>query len=303
MVCVRSTVSPGTTESLVIPILENSGKKVGQDFGLCVSPEFLSEGQAVYDFMHPTRIIIGQYDKRSGDMLVRLFGDNEAPVVRTDLRTAEMIKLASNAFLATKISFMNEVGNICKKIGIDIYEVAKGMGFDERIGNKYLNAGLGYGGSCLPKDLRALCEKAREIHYEPKFLQQVIELNDRQPLRLVELLQKHVSLEHTVVGVLGLAFKPGTNDVRNSSAIPIIKNLLDNGVEIRAYDPAAMENFRQMYPQVKYVTREEVLECAAILILAEWEEFAEIDYRGKIVIDGRRVLKAREAEIYEGICW
>ena len=303
VICVKSTVTPGTTEELVIPILQKSGRKAGNDFGVCMSPEFLREGKAVYDFMNPARIIIGEYDKRSGDILSNLYRSFNAPIMRTHLKTAETIKLASNAFLATKISFINEIGNICKKLGIDVYEVAKGMGFDDRIGNKFLNAGIGFGGSCLPKDLRGLISKSRQIGYEPNLLQQVLNLNDEQALRLVELLKKHISLKDATVGILGLAFKPETDDVRDSRAIKIAQALLQGGAKVRAYDPVAMENFRKLFPKIEYVTRDEVLNSDAILIITEWEEFSELDYKGKVVVDGRRIEKARGARIYEGIAW
>ena len=303
VICVKSTVTPGTTEELVIPILETSGKSVGIAFGVCMSPEFLREGKAIYDFMNPARVIMGEYDTKSGDMLLDLYRSFDVPIFRTGLKTAEMIKLASNAFLATRISFINEIGNICKKLGIDVYEVAKAMGLDDRIGSKFLNAGIGFGGSCLPKDLRILSTKSRQIGYEPKILQEVLDLNDEQALKLVELLKKHISLEDATVGVLGLAFKPGTDDVRDSRAIKIVEPLLREGAKVKAYDPLAVENFRKLFPQIEYTSKEEVLDSNAILIVTEWEEFSQLDYTGKIVIDGRRLLKAREARIYEGICW
>jgi len=303
VVAVKSTVAPGTTEGLVIPLLETSGRKVGDDFGVCMCPEFLREGKAIHDFMNPMRVIIGQYDGKSGDMLYSLYQSLNAPILRTNLRTAEMIKLASNAFLATKISFINEVGNICKQLGIDTYEVAKGMGFDDRIGSKFLNAGIGFGGSCLPKDLKMLIAKAEEIGYEPTILERVLNLNDEQPLKLVESLKKHVPLKDKVIGLLGLAFKPGTDDVRDSRAIGIVEVLLHEGAVVKAYDPQAVKNFSKLFPQIEYVTKEEVLNSDAILIVTEWEEFNHLDYTGKIVIDGRRVAKAREARIYEGVCW
>lgn len=303
VVAVKSTVAPGTTEELVIPILETQGRKVGSDFGVCMCPEFLREGKAIYDFMNPARVIIGEYDGKSGDVLNRLYQSFNAPILRTSLRTAEMIKLASNAFLATKISFINEVGNICKQLGIDTYEVAKGMGFDARIGSKFLNAGVGFGGSCLPKDLKMLIARAKEVGYEPTILEGVLNLNDAQALKLVELLKKHVPLKGAVIGLLGLAFKPGTDDVRDSRAIKIVQTLLEEGAKVKAYDPVAVENFRKLFPQIEYAPKEKVLNSDAILIVTDWEEFSKLDYEGKIVIDGRRVAKAREARIYEGVCW
>jgi len=303
VVGVRSTVIPGTTEKLVIPILESSGRKVSKDFGVCVVPEFLREGKAIHDFINPARVVIGEYDKRSGNMLLDLYRSLNAPVLRTNLRTAEMIKLAANAFLATKISFINEVGNICKQLGIDVYDVAKGMAFDDRIGGKFLNAGIGFGGSCLPKDLASLISSAREIGYEPKLLQQVLDLNDRQALRAVDLVKKHISLKGATVGILGLAFKPASDDVRESRAIRVIEALLQEGAKVKAYDPVAMKNFKELFPQIEYAARDDVLNSDAILILTEWDEFKELDFEGKIVVDGRRIESAMRAKIYEGICW
>lgn len=303
VVTVKSTVVPGTTEERVIPLLEESGKKAGTDFGVCVDPEFLREGKAVYYYMNASRIIIGEFDSRSGDMLMNLYKDFNAPVMRTTTRTAEMIKLASNCFLAAKISLINEIGNICKSHGIDTYEVARGLGYDERIGSKFLNSGIGFGGSCLPKDVRALIAKAKQVGCEPEILEQVLKLNDRQALRMVELLKRHMQLNGTTIGILGLAFKPGTDDVRESRAIRIVQTLIQEGAKIRAYDPVAMEAFKKVFPQIGYTSSEEVLKSDAVLIVTEWEEFKHLDYKGRIVIDGRRVEKAREARIYEGVCW
>jgi len=285
--------------------LENivAAKRAGQDFGFCVSPEFLRGGKGIEDFVNSARIIIGEHDTKSGDMLYDLCQVFKAPIMRTDLRTAEMIKYASNIFLATKVSFINEIGNICKLLGIDVYEVAKGMGFDDRIGAKFLNAGLGFGGPCLPKDLKALIARAKEIGYEPRLLEQVLSLNERQALKVLELLKRHIPVRGSTVGLLGLAFKPGTDDISDSMAITIAATLTEEGAKIKAYDPLAMHNFKKLFPHVECSTPEEVLSCDAVIIATEWEEFDRLDYKGKIVIDGRRVPKAREARIYEGICW
>lgn len=305
VVVMKSTVVPGTTEGVVIPLLEShSGGKAGVDFGVCVNPEFLREGKALPDFLTPDRVVIGELNKRSGDVLHQLYYDFKCPIIRTDLKTAEMIKYASNAFLATKISFINEIGNICKRLGIDVYEVAKGVGLDRRISPHFLNAGIGFGGSCFPKDVKALMAKAKELGSEPKILKSVIDLNESQPLKLVELLKKHVpDLKRKTIGVLGLAFKPGTDDIREAPSLKIVKELLKQGVIVKAYDPKAMDNFKKIFPNVQYCSAEEVLGSDAILILTEWDEFKKLDYSGKIVIDGRKVDEARTAKIYEGVCW
>jgi UDPglucose 6-dehydrogenase len=303
VIAVKSTVGPGMTENLVIPLLEKSGKKAGKDFGVCMSPEFLQEGRGIYHFMNPSRIIIGEYDRKSGDILESLHQGLKAPVMRTNLRTAEMIKLASNSFLATKISFINEIGNICKQLGIDTYDVARGMGMDDRIGKKFLNAGIGFGGSCLPKDLRILISGAREAGYQPDLLQDVSTLNETQALKPVELLKKHITLKGATVGILGVAFKPGTDDIRDSRALKVAEALLAEGATVKAYDPLALDNFVKTLPKVMRANKVEIMDSDAVLILTEWEEFKELDYRGKTVIDGRRIEKAREARIYEGVCW
>ncbi|MFC1925776.1 nucleotide sugar dehydrogenase [Chloroflexota bacterium] len=253
--------------------------------------------------MNPSRIIIGEHDSKSGEILFELYKGIKAPVLHTDLRTAEMIKMASNVFLATKISFINEIGNICKLLNIDIKEVVRGMAYDERIGGKFLNAGLGYGGSCLPKDIGSLTALSKRFGYYPRLLQEVINLNEHQALKPVELLQRHLFLRGATIGVLGLAFKPGTNDIRESRAIGIVNALLREGAFVKAYDPMAVDDFKKVFPDINYVTAEEVLNSDAVIIVTEWEEFHKLDYRGKTVIDGRGLPKAREAKIYEGLCW
>lgn len=301
---IKSTVIPGTTEEVIIPLLEKNGRKAGIDFGVCVNPEFLREGFAVEDFLNPDRIVIGEINKQSGDILADLYKGFSCPILRFDLRTAEAIKYASNAFLAAKISFINEIGNICKELGIDTYEVAKGMGYDPRIGDKFLNAGIGFGGSCLPKDLRALIAKATSLGYRPGLLEQILNINETQHLRVIQLLKKHIpNLRGKTIGILGLAFKSGTDDIRESKAIGVVDVLLKEGAKVKAYDPAAMDKFRRLFPEITYGSAEEVLQCDAILILTEWQEFANLDYTGKTVVDGKRILKAREAKIYEGVCW
>ena len=300
LVVVRSTVVPGTTEQVIVPVL-NHNEKVG----ICVNPEFLREGTAVEDFIKPSRIVIGEKEEKWGDMLADIYKDYNAPILRTDFSTAEMIKQASNAYLAMRVSFINEIGNICKSMGMDVYEVAKGMGLDSRIGRDYLNAGIGFGGFCLPKDLSALISSAKDANYRARILEEVQRLNLNQPERMLTILKKHIQvLKGATIGILGLAFKPGTDDIRESKAIEIIHALQEEGAKVTAYDPQAMPNFRKVFPDsVKYMTADEVLKADAVLILTEWDDFNNLDYRGKIVIDGRRVPKAREARVYEGICW
>ncbi|MBE8539378.1 nucleotide sugar dehydrogenase [Geoglobus acetivorans] len=307
-VVVKSTVIPGTTEKVIKPIIEReSGKEAFKDFGLAVNPEFLREGNAVHDFFNPDRIVIGVRDKKTKEVLETLYKPFSCSKLITDIKTAEMIKYASNAFLATKISFANEIGNICKKLGIDAYEVFKGVGLDHRINPAFFRAGIGFGGSCFPKDIKALIAKAEELGVNPKILKAVIEVNEEQPLKMIELLKEHIpDLKGKRIGILGLAFKPDTDDIRESRAIPIVQKLIEEGANIIAYDPEAMDAFARMFPQIEYASSAEkvITKSDAVLIVTEWGEFNELNYKGKIVIDGRRVEKAmKEAGIYEGVCW
>jgi len=299
LVVVRSTVVPGTTEAVISPFFNGVG-----NIGVCVNPEFLREGRALEDFMAPNRIIIGESESKWGDVLVNLYEDFGSQILRTTMSTAEMIKYASNAFLATKISFINEIGNMCKRLNIDVHDVSKGMGYDDRIGAKFLNAGIGFGGYCLPKDVAALMKQAEIIGYEAGMLKRVLEINDEQPLRMLELLKKHIPvLSGKTIGILGLSFKPDTDDIRESRATLMVEALLKEGAQVRAYDPKAMANFKRLYPNIEYGIPQKVLESDAVLIITEWDEFRNLDYKNSIVIDGRRIDKAREALIYEGLCW
>ena len=308
LVVVKSTVLPGATTDIVLPIVEKfSGKKAGKDFGIAMNPEFLREGKAVKDFLEPDRIVIGCHDERSKEVLRELYKDFDSPVLETSPSAAEMIKYASNAFLATKISFINEIGNICKRLGIDTYEVADGMGLDKRIGRAFLDSGIGWGGSCFPKDTRALLRWVEEMGDDLKIIRSAVEVNEKQPLKIIDLLEKYVkNLRGIKIGVLGLAFKPGTDDIRESRSIPVVKKLMEEGAEVLAYDPQAMDNFRKLFPNLRYCkSAEDVLsECEIILILTNWDEFRGLNYSGKIVIDGRRLIEAKKtAKIYEGVCW
>ena len=313
VIVVKSTVLPETTEKVVIPLLEKySAKKAGKDFGVCMNPEFLREGRALEDFLKPDRIVIGAIDKRSGDVLEKVYENFQAPILRTDLKTAEMIKYASNSLLATKISFSNEIGNICKLLGIDVNEVMKGVGLDSRVSEKFLSAGCGYGGSCFPKDVDALINKAKEMGYEPRLLEEVHELNKRQKVRMVEQLEKKISeLKGKTICVLGLAFKPDSDDIREASSIRIISKLLEKGAKVKAYDPKAVGNARRIFPDVEYAesTKEAIEGSDACLLLTEWEEFRDLtdgDFKtmkNKVILEGRRILDRNKVSNFEGICW
>lgn len=313
VIVVKSTVLPETTEKVVIPTLERySGKRAGKDFGVCMNPEFLREGRALEDFLNPDRIVIGEMDKKSGDILKKVYSNFDSKILRTNLKTAEMIKYASNAFLATKISFSNEIGNVCKRLGIDVYDVMRGVGLDSRISEKFLSAGCGYGGSCFPKDVDAVIRKAKDLRYEPKLLEEVQELNLRQKVEIIEQLEKKIgNLKGKTVCVLGLAFKPDTDDIREASSIPIISKLLEKGARVRAYDPKAMENFRRLFPDVEYAdnAKAAIKDSDACLIVTDWEEFRELgekDFRAmknRVVLEGRRILDRKRVSGFEGICW
>ena len=313
LVVTRSTVIPGTTMDVVIPLLEKySGKKAGGDIGVAFNPEFLQEGKAVQAFFNPDRIIIGELDSKSGDILTELYRDMPAPIVRTDVATAEMIKYASNAFLATKISFINEIANICHRLGIDVYEIVNGLSFDYRIGDRFLNAGIGFGGSCLPKDLRSLVHASvTKLDYPAPLLRAVLDVNEAQVLKMVDVAERKLgNLDGKRVAILGLAFKPKTDDVREAPALRVIGVLLEKGALVTAYDPEAMENARIVLPEgVGYCdsAAEAIADSDCVLIMTEWEEFRDENlYKNKTVIDGRRALDPRKACAlcdYQGVCW
>ena len=308
VVVVKSTVPPGTTEGLVVPTVLEHSQRAGDEIGFCMNPEFLREGRAVEDFMHPDRIVIGSNDSRAGDWAESAYRGIEAPIVRTGIKSAEMIKYASNAFLATKISFANEIGNLCKRLGIDVYEVMEGVGMDHRISPHFLDAGAGFGGSCFPKDLSALIHLAEGMNEEPLILRSVQNVNERQSARMLELLQKKIgSLEGKRIAVLGLAFKNDTDDVRQSRSIPVILELEEMGARIAAYDPQANDNMKKLIPDIEYCSRvTDALEDAdACIVMTEWPEFGLLDeefdlMKNRVIIEGRRILSCQDKE---GICW
>ncbi len=306
LVVVKSTVVPGTTENLVKPKIEkSSGKCCGVDFGLCMNPEFLREGSALYDTLHPDRVIIGEHDEKSGDILKSLYrdflGKEMPPMIRTNLPTAELIKYANNAFLATKISFINTVANICEKIPrADVTVIAEGVGLDKRINPLFLSAGLGYGGSCFPKDVKALISFSRRLGYNPVFLNAVEDVNNVQPYQAISLAKKLTgNLEGKRVAVLGLAFKPNTDDMREAVSIRVIDKLLEEGASVVAYDPKAVINARFVFgDKIEYANcSAECLEDAeCCIVVTEWEEFKQLEpedfvrrMKSPLVIDGRRI--------------
>jgi UDPglucose 6-dehydrogenase len=308
VVAVKSTVPPGTTENLVMPEVLIHSCRSPQEIGFAMNPEFLREGLAVQDFMSPDRIVIGSYDNRAGDFFEPVYDGLKAPRIRTSLAAAEMIKYTSNAFLATKISFSNEVGNICKRLGIDVYEVMNGVGLDHRISPYFLNAGVGFGGSCFPKDVSALIKLAQEWGEDPALLKAVMNINECQPMRMIDLLERRVGqLQGKRIAVIGLAFKNDTDDIRESRAILVIKELLRRGAEVMAYDPMANEAMRRIFPEAQYCSdpAEALLDADGCMIMTEWHQFETLDkefslMKSRVIIEGRRILKCGDAE---GICW
>lgn len=304
---VKSTVPPGTTAGVIRPAVEEAaGRGPGEGLHVVVNPEFLREGSAVQDFFSPSRIVIGTDEPSGAAVLDRLYERFDCPIVRCGCSTAEMIKYASNAMLAVRISAANEIGRHCKALGIDAAEVMRAVGLDERIGSSFLNTGLGFGGSCLPKDVRALIELGRSLGQESALLSAALAVNEGQPEALLDLVEARIGCAGRRVGVLGLAFKPGTDDVRESRAIPVIRGLLERGATVVAYDPLAIDRFRALVPGIEYAAMpgEVLASVDAVVIATEWPEFEDLDYTGLAVFDGRRCERARKtARLYEGLCW
>jgi UDPglucose 6-dehydrogenase len=294
----KSTVPVGTGDWVAEIIKKRRGGKP-LDFSVVSNPEFLREGSAVNDFMHPDRVVLGSENHDAAQQVAQLYKALRCPVVITDLRTAEMIKYASNAFLATRISFINEIANMCEELGADVTQVALGMGYDNRIGMAFLDAGLGWGGSCFPKDVKALAHMAVLHGTHPQLLQAVMDINRNQRHRAVYKLRKALgTFSEKTIGILGLSFKPNTDDIRESPALEIIHLLQNEGASIQAYDPQAMENVAREMPLVKLCSDPyNVAEGADAVILAtDWNEFKQIDFdhihtamRQPIIMDGRNL--------------
>jgi UDPglucose 6-dehydrogenase len=318
LVVVKSTVLPGMTEERLVPILEEtSGKTAGEEFGVAVNPEFQSQGTAVDDFMNPDKLVFGATDDRAFSLLNDLYdplveqADARAEVVETGLREGAMIKYANNVFLAAKLSTINEIANVCKEYGVDSYEVSEAIGLDERIGAPFLRSGAGWGGSCFPKDTDAVRAAAREKQYEPVLLDAVVTVNDRQPVRMVDFLEKHLDVEGKRVAMLGLAFKPGTDDIRGSRSKLAIEALEERGAQVVAFDPTeAADHMAEQYPDVEYAdSAAAALDGAhGALVMTDWPEFAALDpefdaMADPVVVDGRRIIERRDGIVYEGLTW
>ncbi|MFE4072841.1 UDP-glucose dehydrogenase family protein [Peribacillus sp. YIM B13477] len=314
VVAIKSTVPVGTNDKVERIIKENLKYKVNID--VVANPEFLSQGTAVKDTINATRIVLGSDSKNAENIMREVYRDFEIPFVITDRKSAEMIKYASNDFLALKISYINEIANLCEIVGANIEDVTKGMGMDPRIGNHFLSAGIGYGGSCFPKDTQALHWLARYNDYEIKTVKATIEVNENQKIKLVKKARKYVnSFNGLNVAVLGLTFKPGTDDLREAPSLDNIPILLNEGAKINVWDPVGMDNFKKIYPnEVTYSTSiEETITNADIcLIFTEWKDIKEFDLekykkfmRRPLVIDGRNCYSIVDAQnsgiIYDSI--
>jgi len=309
----KSTVPIGTAD-WVAEIVEEYVSP-GLQFAVVSNPEFLREGSAISDFLNPDRIVLGSTDRQAAEKVAQLYLSLRAPIIVTDLRTAEMIKYASNAYLANRISFINEMASICEQLGADIKEVAAGMGYDKRIGHSYLDAGVGWGGSCFPKDVKALAHMASIHGCHPQLLRAVIEINSDQRRRIVQNLREILGTLHgKTIGVLGLAFKPNTDDMREAPAVEIIHLLQNEGASVKAFDPVATAKAKEMVPSVMYC--EDAYQVAegshALIIVTDWNEFKHLDMARikasmaqPVLMDGRNIYEPRSMQrlgfIYRGI--
>lgn len=328
VVIVKSTVVPGTTDDVVLPILEkSSGKKAGVDFGVGMNPEFLTEGEAVNEFMYPDRIVLGGIDQLTIERQAELYqGFPDVEVLRTNNKTAEMIKYAANSLLATCISFSNEIANLCAAIkDVDVVDVMQGVHISRYLsvqlpGSKrvqppvvsFLAAGCGFGGSCFPKDVKALAAHGEKHHVSMDLLNAVLAINEQQPQEVMHLLKKRLPvLKGIKVCVLGLAFRPDTNDMRESPAIPIIRSLLREGAMVHAYDPAASDEARKIFSaselELSGSLSDAMAKAEAVVLVTRWDEFKKVPelLKGRmpqpLLVDGRRLLDKASITRYEGI--
>ena len=298
LVVVNKSTVPPLTGDMVSKVI---AQRQTEHRALVVSnPEFLREGSAIQDFMHPDRVVVGSHDREAAEKVARLYAPLEAPILVTpNIYTAEMVKYASNAFLATRISFINEIARISERVGADAKLVAEGMGLDKRIGPTFLDAGIGYGGSCFPKDVAALAAVAEGFAYHPELLHAVMDINRDQRMLVIDKLREALDeLPGRVIGLLGLSFKPNTDDMRQAPSIEIAKVLLAAGAEVRAYDPAAVERARMLLPEVEFLkdAYQVAAGADAIVLVTEWNEFRQLDMarvkqlmRHPVVIDGRNI--------------
>jgi UDPglucose 6-dehydrogenase len=314
----KSTVPIGSGDWVKMLVMDGVAEQsepssAGVKFDVVSNPEFLREGSAIYDTLNPDRIVLGSDNQMAIDLMLKLYAPiinrqfaeekKPVPVLTTDLSSAEMIKYAANAFLATKISFINEIANICERVGADVTQVSKGIGLDSRIGNKFLNAGIGWGGSCFPKDLSALIQTGADYGYDAQLLKATVSVNQQQRALVIEKLQKSLKiLKGKTIGLLGLTFKPDTNDLRDAASLDIIRTLINLGAKVRAYDPIELEAHAGL-EGVELVASPELLVAGsdALVLMTEWLEFQQLDYaqlvkqmRSPFMIDCRNFLSAEE---------
>lgn len=310
----KSTVPVGTGDWVADIVRSNQPEPI--DFWVVSNPEFLREGSAIIDSMNPDRIVLGSLDREAANKVAELYLSLRSPIIITDLRTAEMIKYASNAFLATRISFINEIANICEQLGADVKEVAVGMGYDKRIGHHFLDAGVGYGGSCFPKDVKALAHMATTQGTHPQLLKAVMDINQYQRIQIIQKLRDILGsrLKNKVVGLLGLAFKPNTDDMREAPAVEIARVLLREDAVVRGYDPVSLPVAAKMIPRMQLVESAYDLAkgCDALVLMTEWNEFKSLDMeqvrslmRQPVFIDGRNLYEPQVMKdygfIYRGV--
>jgi len=298
LVVVNKSTVPPLTGDMVSRVIGQRNTKHKAD--VVSNPEFLREGSAIQDFMHPDRVVIGGHDRAAAEKVAKLYEPLQAHILITpNIYTAEMVKYASNAFLAARISFINEIARICERVDADAKLVAEGMGLDKRIGPSYLDVGIGYGGSCFPKDVKALAALAERFDYHPELLNAVMDINRDQRMLVIDKLRDCLEeLDEKVVGLLGLAFKPNTDDLREAPSLDIARVLLAAGAHVRAYDPAAMEGARVKLPAVEYTKDAYGLAAGAdaLVVVTEWNEFRHLDMgrlkasmRRPVVVDGRNI--------------
>lgn len=301
----KSTVPVGTGDWVEEMIEEQ--KEADYEFDVVSCPEFLREGTAVHDMMNPDRVVIGTESEEAAEVMDELHQDFEAPILHTDRYSAEIIKYAANAFLATKISFINEIANICERTGGNVQEVAKGIGSDHRISDKFLRAGVGFGGACFPKDTKAIVSTAAEYGYDFKIVDSTVEVNEAQKKTLVnKLRQEMADLEDKKIAVLGLSFKPNTDDMREAPSRTVVKQLLDDGAEVKAYDPVAMEEAEKIFgDSIEYCedAYDTIEDTEAVILVTEWDEFQNLDLdrvkellNNPLFIDGRNCYEPEEME-------
>jgi UDPglucose 6-dehydrogenase len=303
LVIEKSTVPAETGKRVERTIRMNLPKKFRQgtkytlDFDVASNPEFLREGSAIEDFMNPDRVVVGVESKRAEELLREIYEPLKPKMVVTNIESAELIKHASNSFLATKISFINAISQICDHVGADVLKVAEGMGHDKRIGRSFLNAGIGYGGSCFPKDVDAFIRLSEKSGYQFNLLKEVRNINETQKANFLRLIEDKLWIvKNKTIGVLGLAFKPNTDDMRNAPAVEIIESLQSDGARIKAYDPQAMDNTKKILKNITYCHDPYSLAkgCNCLLLLTEWDEFKKIDFKRirqlmqqPVIFDGR----------------